>query len=93
MPTHFAIHSFPFDWQAVTAFAVVAAAAAVVGRRVWGQVVAFRSRPTVRRKPSRTASPAPPRPQALIQIQTTAPRHMKRPSANAAHTPSDETRP
>jgi len=74
------------DGQQIAAFAIVAVAAFVVLKRLWGQMIAFRSRP-VRRKPS-LASPAKtptPRPQPLVQIQLTPPRHMKRPSADDKH--------
>jgi hypothetical protein len=74
------MNSHLVDWQQVAALAIVAVAAFFVLKRLWGQMMAFRSRP-MRRKPSTTApaKPQPPRPQPLVQIQLTPPRHMKRP--------------
>lgn len=71
------------DWQQVAALAIVAVAAFIVLKRLWEQLLAFRSRPA-RRKPS-SSTPVkapPPRPQPLVQIQLTPPRHMKRPSSD-----------
>ncbi len=74
------------DGQQIAALAIVAIAAFFVLKRLWGQLLAFRSRPA-RRKPSLSASakPQPPRPQPLIQIQTAPPRHMKRPPPDGKH--------
>ncbi len=76
----------PVDGQQIIALAIVAIAAFFVLKRMWGQLLAFRSRP-MRRKPSSTAAvrPSPPRPETLVQIQLTPPRHMKRPSADEKH--------
>ena len=64
------------DWQQVVTFGIVVAAAASVGRRLWGQVSAFRGRPRRRAGPAKPAA-APPAP--LIQIQTRPPLHLRRP--------------
>ena len=75
------------DGQQIIALGIVALAAFAVGRRLWGQVAAFRSRPGRAgsggggcdgcpsggaAKPSATSSP-------LMQIQTKAPIHLRRP--------------
>lgn len=71
------------DWQHWAALAIVAVAAWVVGRRLWVQIAAFRGRPARRKASgSRVTHPAPARPDTLIQIQLTPPRHMKRPPAD-----------
>ena len=71
------------DWQHWTALAIVAVAAWVVGRRLWVQIAAFRGRSARRKTPGSPASrPAPARPETLLQIQLTPPRHMKRPPAD-----------
>lgn len=68
------------DWQQVVTLGIVAAAGASVGRRLWGQASAFRTRrrahPVKRANPARPAA-APPAP--LIQIQTRPPLHLRRP--------------
>jgi hypothetical protein len=72
------------DGQQVAAFGIVAVAAGAVGRRLWGQVAAFRGKPGrggacdgcpssgASAKTSGTASP-------LMQIQTKPPVHLRRP--------------
>lgn len=70
------------DWQQVTAFAIVTLAAWSVGKRLWGQIAAFRSRPARRAKSP--ARPAAPRPEKLMQIQLKPPLHVKRPPADDA---------
>ncbi len=75
------------DWQQITAMAIVAAAGLAVGRRIWGQIAAFGSKP---RKssggcdscpssgPANSAAAAP---TPLLQIQTRPPAHLRRPPA------------
>lgn len=71
------------DWQQTAALFIVAVAAFVVLKRLWGQLLAFQSRPARRKPfPSTSARPQAPRPQPLVQIQLTPPRHMKRPSSD-----------
>lgn len=65
------------DWQQVVTLGIVAVAAASVGRRLWGQVSAFRTRPRRTTRPAGPAAAAPPAP--LIQIQTHPPLHLRRP--------------
>lgn len=75
------------DGQQIIALGIVAVAAFAVGRRLWGQVAAFRSRPgragntgsgcdgcpsAGGAKPQTTSSP-------LMQIQTRPPLHLRRP--------------
>ncbi len=60
------------DWQQVVTLGIVAAAGASVGRRLWGQVSAFRGQPRRRAGPAKPAAP-------LIQIQTRPPLHLRRP--------------
>ena len=75
------------DGQQIIALGIVAIAAFAVGRRLWGQVAAFRRRPgrassggggcdscpsAGAAKPSATSSP-------LMQIQTKPPIHLRRP--------------
>ena len=67
------------DWQTLTAFAIVAAAFWAVGRRLWGQFAAFRSRPPRRRV---STAPAKPAETPLIQVQLKPPAHLKRPPSN-----------
>lgn len=76
------------DWQQVTALAIVAAAMAAVGQRIWGQIAAFRAKsgkaagggcdncPSSGAAKSAQAAPTP-----LMQIQTRPPVHLRRPSA------------
>ena len=68
------------DGQQVIALGIVAAAFAVVGRRLWSQVAAFRA--PRRRRGSATPRPVPPAPGPLIQIQRRPPVHVKRPPAD-----------
>ncbi len=71
------------DWQQVTALAIVAAAMFAVGRRLWGQIAAFRTKPGKAAggcdscPSSGTAKSAAP----LMQIQTRPPAHLRRPSS------------
>jgi len=75
------------DGQQIIALGIVAIAAFAVGRRLWGQIAAFRRRPgrtgsggggcdgcpsAGTAKPSATSSP-------LMQIQTKPPIHLRRP--------------
>ena len=75
------------DGQQIAAFGIVAVAAGAVGRRLWGQVAAFRGKPGRggavssacdscpsggSAKPRGTSSP-------LMQIQTKPPVHLRRP--------------
>ena len=74
------------DWQQITALAIVSLAALSVGRRMWGQVAAFRNRPgksggacdgcpsggSQSGSPKTASSP-------LMQIQTKPPVHLRRP--------------
>ncbi len=72
------------DAQPIIALAVVAAAAAVVVRRLWSQVVAFRA---PKRRVGRSATiprPAVPTSSPLIQIQRTPPIHLKRPPTDGS---------
>lgn len=65
------------DLQQVIAFGIVAVAFWAVGRRLWNQILAFRSRPARRkgtRKPTAAPSDTP-----LIQVQLKPPAHLKRP--------------
>lgn len=75
------------DGQQVIALGIVAVAAFTVGRRLWGQVAAFRGRPgraggsgcdgcpsSGAAKTRTTSSP-------LMQIQTKPPVHLRRPPA------------
>ncbi len=80
------LESHSVDWQQIAALTIVAVAAFFVLKRLWGQIMAFRSRPA-RRKPSKNtpAKAQTPRPQPLIQIQTAPPRHMKRPPTDEKH--------
>lgn len=80
------VGSHLIDWQQIAALAIVAVAAGFVFRRLWGQIMAFRSRP-VRHKSSLSpkAKAQPPRPQPLVQIQLSPPRHMKRPPSDGTH--------
>ncbi len=70
------------DGQQVIALGIVAAAAFAVGRRLWGQIAAFRA------PRHRTAAPRPhgkaaaPTSSPLIQIQRKPPAHLKRPPAD-----------
>ncbi len=75
------------DWQQVTALAIVAAAMAAVGRRIWGQIAAFRAKPGKTSGggcdncPSNGAAKgAQAAPVPLMQIQTRPPAHLRRPS-------------
>lgn len=74
------------DWQQVTALAIVAAAMAAVGRRIWGQIAAFRTKPGKAAGggcdncPSSGAANAQSAPAPLMQIQTRPPAHLRRPS-------------
>ena len=75
------------DWQQITALAIVAAAMFAVGRRMWGQIAAFRTKPgkaagggcdscpSSGAGKSAQSAPAP-----LMQIQTRPPAHLRRPS-------------
>ena len=74
------------DWQQITAMGIVAAAMFAVGRRLWSQIAAFRTKPGKASgggcgscPSSGTAKVAPPAP--LMQIQTRPPVHLRRPSA------------
>ncbi len=75
------------DWQQIMAMAIVAAATAAVGRRIWSQIAAFRTKPgkagggcdgcpSGGAAKNAQAVPAP-----LMQIQTRPPAHLRRPSA------------
>lgn len=74
------------DWQQVTALAIVAAAMFAVGRRIWGQIAAFRTKPSKALGkgcdgcPSGTAKSAQSASTPLMQIQTRPPVHLRRPS-------------
>ena len=68
------------DWQQITALSIVAAAAFAVGRRLWGQIAAFRA------KPGKSSggcagcpSSGPAKAAPLVQIQTRPPVHLRRP--------------
>ncbi len=63
--------------QSIAAFAIVALAFWMVGRRLWSQISAFRSRPP-RRTGRRAEKPAPAA-SPLIQVQLKPPAHLKRP--------------
>jgi hypothetical protein len=72
------------DWQQITALAIVAVAALAVGRRMWGQIAAFRNKPGKASGGGCEGCPssgvakniqAPP----LMQIQTRPPVHLRRP--------------
>ena len=74
------------DWQQVTALAIVAAAMFAVGRRLWGQIAACRTKPGKAAGggcgncPSSGASKsAAPAFVPLMQIQTHPPAHLRRP--------------
>ena len=69
------------DGQTAAMFAIVAGAFYIVGRRLWGQIAAFRGRPT-RHASERGAKKAAVRPPQLIQLQTRPPLHLKRPPAD-----------
>lgn len=70
------------DWQQWIAMAIVAAAAWSVGRRLWAQIAAFRTRPARRPVSKSPPRPAPSRPETLMQIQLKPPLHLKRPPAD-----------
>ena len=73
------------DWQQWGAMAIVAGAMLGVGRRMWGQVGAFRSKPgkpggsgcdgCASNKAEGKTQAAP----VLMQIQTRPPAHLRRP--------------
>jgi hypothetical protein len=77
------------DWQQIAAMAIVAGAMLGVGRRLWGQVGAFRAKPgkvsgsgcdgcaSNKTDGGGKAQAAP----ALVQIQTRPPAHLRRPPA------------
>ena len=80
------------DGQQIVALGIVAVAAAAIGRRLWGQVAAFRRRPergdgggcdgcpsSGASKSGASKVPAAPAP--LMQIQTRPPLHLRRPPA------------
>ncbi len=74
------------DWQQITAMAIVAAAASAVGRRIWSQIAAFRTKPGTSgggcdNCPSSGTANAQSAPAPLMQIQTRPPVHLRRPSA------------
>lgn len=71
------------DTQTILAFAIVAVAAWNIGRRLWGQILAFRSRPA-RRKASAKSQPAKAAAVPLIQVQLTPPARLKRPPTQEA---------
>lgn len=78
------------DWQQIAVWVIVGAAMLAVGRRLWGQVAGFRSRPgggsggacdgcpsaggSQNAGRSAKTNPAP-----LMQIQTRPPLHLRRP--------------
>ena len=75
------------DGQQIVALGIVAVAALAVGRRLWGQVAAFRGRtgragggsgcdgcPSSGASPKTAAASSP-----LLQIQTKPPVHLRRP--------------
>ncbi len=72
------------DWQQITTLAIVAAASLAVGRRLWGQVAAFRAKPGKTSGggcdgcPSAGAAKAP---VPLLQISMRPPTHLRRPPA------------
>ncbi len=72
------------DWQQIGAMAIVAGAMLGVGRRLWGQVGAFRAKPGKASGcdgcASNTAGKAQAAP-ALVQIQMRPPAHLRRPPA------------
>ena len=77
------------DGQQIIALGIVAVAASAIGRRLWGQAAAFRSRPgrgdgggcdgCPSAGASKSKAPAAPAP--LMQIQTRPPLHLRRPPA------------
>lgn len=71
------------DWQQIGAMAIVAGAMLGVGRRLWGQIGAFRAKPGRASGCDGCASnKAEGKPQAapvLMQIQTRSPAHLRRP--------------
>lgn len=77
------------DGQQIVALGIVAAAAVAVGRRLWGQVVAFRSRPGRAGNGGSGCDSCPSAGNAktraisspLMQIQTKPPVHLRRPPA------------
>lgn len=80
------------DIQQVLALSIVAVAAFFVGKCLWGQIMAFRSRPARRGSdeggcgscPSSgsSARAAKAASSPLIQLQAKPPAHLKRPSAD-----------
>ena len=74
------------DWQQITALAIVAAAMGAVGRRIWSQIAAFRTKPGAAGGgcdgcPSSGTAKVQAAPTPLMQIQTRPPVHLRRPSA------------
>lgn len=75
------------DWQQWGALAIVAGAMLGVGRRLWGQIGAFRAKPgkpggsgcdgCASNKTEGKAQVVP----TLVQIQTRPPAHLRRPPA------------
>ena len=74
-----------FDIQQILALSIVLVAALAVGRRLWGQVAAFRTKPgsaggsACDGCPSSGASKPSAAPAPLMQIQTRPPLHLRRP--------------
>lgn len=75
------------DWQQIGALAIVAGAMLGVGRRLWGQISAFRAKPGRASgsgcdgcASNRAGDKAPAAP-ALMQIQMRPPAHLRRPPA------------
>ena len=75
------------DGQQVIALGIVAVAMFAVGRRLWGQVAAFRAKPGrgggggCDSCPSSGASKTPSTASPLMQIQLKPPVHLRRPPA------------
>lgn len=73
------------DWQQIAALAIVVLAAFTLGRRLWGQIAAFRAKPGRSSggcescPGSGAAKTGPAASPALMQIQIRPPAHLRRP--------------
>jgi len=75
------------DWQQIGAMTIVAGASASVGRRVWKQIAAFRTKPGKSGGSgcdgcaSNRSAGSPQAAPALVQIQMRPPAHLHRPKS------------
>jgi len=71
-----------FDWQQITALAIVAGAAFAVGQRLWRQIAGFRAKPGKSSGGGCDGCPSSGTPKEaapLMQIQMRPPAHLRRP--------------